>query len=59
MKDRKLSCRINDINKLRAELHQLLESEIMTSSTVLKRSRELDSLIMLYYTKKDHDLNKP
>lgn len=59
MKDSKLSYRVKDINKLRAELHQLLEAEILTSSNVLQRSRELDSLILLYYTNKDHELSEP
>ena len=59
MKDSKLSYHVKDINKLRAELHQLLEAEILTSSNVLQRSRELDSLILLYYTNKDHELSEP
>lgn len=59
MKDSKLTCRINDINKLRGELHRLLESENMTSSNVLERSRELDSLILLFYMSDDHDLSEP
>ncbi len=59
MKDGKLSCHINDINELRGELHRLLESENLTSSNVLERSRELDYLILLYYTKKSQDLSDP
>ncbi len=59
MKDSKLSYQIKDINNLREELHRLLESENLTSINVLKRSRELDTLILLYYTKQDHELSEP
>jgi hypothetical protein len=31
----------------------------LTSINVLKRSRELDTLILLYYTKQDHELSEP
>lgn len=42
-------CCKDDINKLRNELHKLIESESYTSQTVQMRSRELDTLIILYY----------
>ncbi|NLK87256.1 MAG: aspartyl-phosphate phosphatase Spo0E family protein [Clostridiaceae bacterium] len=59
MKDRKFSYRIRRINKLRQKLYRLLETEHFTSSNVLRHSRELDSLILQYYTKQDHELNEP
>jgi len=49
----------NEIDLLRKELHELIESENLTSSIVQQRSRELDELILLYVRMKNHDLNVP
>ncbi|HEY8350565.1 MAG TPA: aspartyl-phosphate phosphatase Spo0E family protein [Clostridia bacterium] len=48
-----------EIDLLRMELHELIESENLTSSIVQQRSRELDELILLYVRLKNHDLNDP
>ncbi len=48
-----------EIDLLRKELHELIESEHLTSSIVQQRSRELDELILLYVRMKNHDLNDP
>lgn len=61
MKNKKCSYNKNDINELRKELHQLIESENLTSIHVQKRSQELDNLILLYYrqVKKNQELKAP
>lgn len=48
-----------EIDLLRKELHELIESENLTSSIVQQRSRELDELILMYVRMKNHDLNDP
>lgn len=48
-----------EIDLLRMELHELIESENLTSSIVQQRSRELDELILLYVRLKNYDLNDP
>lgn len=54
-------CCKNHINKLRDELHNLIETENLNSSIVQKRSQELDDLILMYYRqiKKDQELKEP
>lgn len=54
-------CYKNNIDKLRDELHILIESEKLNSSIVQQRSQELDRLILMYYRqiKKDQELKEP
>lgn len=54
-------CCKNHIDKLRNELHNLIETENLNSSIVQKRSQELDDLILMYYRhiKKDQELKEP
>ncbi|HOQ06667.1 MAG TPA: aspartyl-phosphate phosphatase Spo0E family protein [Clostridiales bacterium] len=59
MKDSSCLYLKNEIDLLRKELHELIESENLTSSIVQQRSRELDELILLYVRMKNHDLNVP
>ena len=51
----------NDINRRREELHRLIESELINSNIVQRRSRELDKLIILYYKQraKCQELKEP
>lgn len=60
MKKMVMCCK-NHINKLRDELHNLIETENLNSSIVQKRSQELDDLILMYYRqiKKDQELKEP
>lgn len=53
-------CCKNSINRLRDELHDLIESENLTSMIVQKRSRDLDNLIYAYYQqyKENQDLKE-
>ena len=53
-------CCKNSINRLRDELHDLIESENLTSAIVQERSRDLDNLIYAYYQqiKNNQDLNE-
>ncbi len=61
MKNEKhVHCRKN-IDQLRNELYQLIESEQLSSDIVQERSQELDALILLYYrkTKECQELKEP
>ncbi len=57
---RRVHCK-TDINQMRAELHQLIESEQLNSKIVQERSQELDTLILLFYrqAKECHALKEP
>lgn len=61
MKNNGSICSKRNINQLRNELHDLIESENLTSTIVQSRSRELDELILLYYRQANtsHELNEP
>lgn len=61
MKSKKHACNKNNIDQLRNELHQLIESEQLGSDIVQERSQELDTLILLYYrqTKECQALKEP
>ncbi len=61
MKSTTNGCYKKIINQLRNELHNLIESENLSSSIVQKRSQELDELILMYYRqiKKDQELKEP
>ncbi|HOA54419.1 MAG: aspartyl-phosphate phosphatase Spo0E family protein [Acetivibrionales bacterium] len=59
MKDNDCVCLKKEIDLLRKELHELIESEKLSSSIVQQRSKELDELILLYVRLKGQDLNDP
>ncbi|NMA33980.1 MAG: aspartyl-phosphate phosphatase Spo0E family protein [Clostridiaceae bacterium] len=59
MKDNNCAYLKKEIDLLRKELHELIESENLSSSLVQQRSRELDELILLYVRLKSHALSDP
>ena len=48
---------IENINKLKDKLNKLLESKLASDSSVIDVSRELDLLIIEYYSNKESDNN--
>lgn len=50
MKEKNVVCE-ESINRLRNELHLLIEHEKLSSQIVQEMSQELDALILLYYGK--------